>query len=203
MTIAAENTDYSTFEYWESRYSSISETYDWFRDFDAILHELAAILPAKTACILNLGCGNSLFPLQMYRAGWQSLVNVDYSSSVIQYMQRIAPEQEWTVCDLFQMDQFYQSESFDCAIDKGTLDAFLTVKHDPWNPDSEIVDRITKYMLQVCNVLKPNGSFLHITFAQPHFRQRFFQIPEFDVKVHKLSGTNGTFEYFIYEAIKV
>jgi hypothetical protein len=78
----------------------------------------------------------------------------------------------------------------------------LTEKHDPWDPHPELVEKITNYMRQVSNQIKVGGSFLHITFAQPQFRQRFIELKEFKVTCHRLGTNTGGFEYFCYEAIK-
>ena len=141
----------------------------------------------------------------MYTHGWQNIVNVDYSLNVIEYMKQRCqhmPEMTWKVADIFELNNHFNQE-FDCAIDKGTLDALLTEKHDPWNPHSELLERIHHYITQVAHVLKPNGKLLHITFAQPHFRKRFLEIPQFSVQVHPLGGLDGSFEYFCYEATKI
>jgi hypothetical protein len=113
-------------------------------------------------------------------------------------------ELEWIVGDIFELDKcFPQSETFDIALDKGTLDALLTVKHDPWNPHEELMAQIRIYVSQVSKQIKRGGRFLHITFSQPHFRRRFFEIPDFEVHVHKLGINDGGFDYFCYEAIKL
>jgi EEF1A lysine methyltransferase 4 len=164
-------------------------------------------MPNKSAKILHLGCGNSTLAEELYKSGYNCITNVDYSQKVIKYMKERTmdmKEMKWIVGDIFELEKcFNLLASFDIAIDKGTLDALLTVKHDPWNPHQELLDQIHAYVQQVLLQLKKGGSFLHITFAQPHFRKRFLDIPEFEVKVHKLGTGNGGFEYFCYEAIKL
>ncbi|KAJ3295151.1 hypothetical protein HK104_002961 [Borealophlyctis nickersoniae] len=110
----------------------------------------------------------------------------------------------WLCGDIFHLDELFpdQSNQFDCAIDKGTLDALLTKKHDPWNPPQEVVEKMALYMTQVRDVLKPGGLFMHITFAQPHFRRRFLEVEGMEVEVHTLGGADS-FEYFCYVGRKV
>jgi EEF1A lysine methyltransferase 4 len=201
--LPAKNKEYGTLQYWESRYSEVTETFDWFKDFAQIKDQTASIFPDKHAKLINLGCGNSLFAVQLVEEGWIDLVNVDYSENCIQYMKTQYPALNWVVCDIFKMDEMFPSDHFDCAIDKGTLDALLTKKHDPWDPSQDILDEIRLYMIQVAKSLKPGGKFIHITFAQPHFRRRFLEFDCFKVKVHALQSENGSFEYFCYEAIKI
>ena len=134
------------------------------------------------------------------------MVNLDFSPAVIENMRnRTAdmPEMSWIVGDIFHLDEVFKSENdrFDVAIDKGTLDALLTKKHDPWDPDPELIAQMQQYMEQVRDVLKPDGIFLHITFAQPHFRRRLLEVKGMSVEVQTLGGAD-TFEYFIYVARK-
>ena len=112
-------------------------------------------------------------------------------------------EMTWDCGDVFKMDSLYSPQTFDVAIDKGTLDAFLTVKHDPWNPSKELLDRISLYISQVSNTLKQNGLFLHVTFSQPRFRKQFLELgQDWQVEVYNLSGEKDAFEYYIYACYK-
>lgn len=197
------NAEYKTLEYWEERYSELESTFDWFKDFSSIEKQLTPLLPCKECSIINLGCGNSLFSQQLFAAGWMNITNVDYSSKCIEYMSHLAPEMQWIICDIFKMDNTFAQKSFDCAVDKGTLDALLTVKHDPWDPATELLDEIKLYMLQVAKIIKKGGKFIHITFAQPHFRKRFLQVDGLEVAVHALLAEGGSFEYFCYVATKI
>ncbi|KAJ3043765.1 hypothetical protein HDV00_004171 [Rhizophlyctis rosea] len=196
-----DNERYGTLDYWEERYKKEGEQgFDWFKDFKALAEPLGQLIPDKTSKVLHLGCGNSRLSEDMYTAGWKNTVNVDYSPAVIENMQsrtKHMPEMTWTVGDIFHLDAVIPTSTFDVAIDKGTLDALLTKKHDPWDPDPELVEQMKEYMVQVREVLKPGGMFIHITFAQPHFRRRFLEVDGMTVKVQTLGGAD-TFEYFVY-----
>ncbi|KAJ3051090.1 hypothetical protein HK097_007934 [Rhizophlyctis rosea] len=202
-----DNERYGTQEYWEERYQKEGEQcFDWFKDFNALVQPLEQIIPDRSARILHLGCGNSRLSEDMYKAGWRNMVNLDFSPAVIENMRSRTssmPEMSWIVGDIFHLDQVFTTptDHFDVAIDKGTLDALLTKKHDPWDPDVELVAQMQQYMEQVRDVLKPNGVFLHITFAQPHFRRRFLEVEGMSVEVQTLGGAD-TFEYFVYVARK-
>lgn len=127
------NEEYGTHKYWEKRYELDEQDFDWFKSYDSLKTLLGNI--TKDSSILHLGCGNSMLGPAMYEDGYHNQVNVDYSANVIQKMQQRTAEMhkmEWRVCDIFQLDKHFQAESFDIAIDKGTLDALLTKKHDPW-----------------------------------------------------------------------
>ena len=77
--------------------------------------------------ILVLGCGNADFSEDLYDDGYTNVVNVDISSVVIGQMQDRnleRPLMEWKVMDVTDMSEF-ESNSFDIAIDKSTIDALL------------------------------------------------------------------------------
>jgi EEF1A lysine methyltransferase 4 len=182
-------------------------TFDWFKGFNDVSLELENLIGDKTSSILHLGCGNSTLGEEMYKNGYRNIVNVDYSPTVIEFMSTRCKEMcemKWITADIFEMDKHPELDSlFDIALDKGTLDALLTIKHDPWDPHQELVKRIAQYMRQISGRLRIGGKFLHITFCQPHFRRKFIEIEEFNVRVHQLSSANGGFQYFCYEAVKV
>lgn len=52
--------------------------------------------------LLHVGCGTSLLGLQLHRAGYKDVVNVDYVSAVTEQMaaQYGAPGITWEACDL-------------------------------------------------------------------------------------------------------
>jgi len=92
------------------------------------------LIPQKDARILMLGCGNSTLSQDMYDDGYKNIVNIDYSSVVIDQMRRRhkerRPEMEWLEMDV--RDLQFADQSFDVAIDKGTMDAMMTSKGDVW-----------------------------------------------------------------------
>jgi SAM-dependent methyltransferase len=156
----------------------------------------------KTASVLHLGCGNSHLSIQMYDQGWLDQTNIDYSSTVIKNMSAEFGNVKWICGDIFSMDS-YLDKKYDIAIDKGTLDALLTVKHDPWNPDIKLKEHIRNYVDQIVSALEPNGIYIHITWSQPHFRKIFLSHPHLDVQVNKLCSESDSFEYFIYICRKI
>ena len=142
--------------------------------------------------------------VQMYDQGWHDQTNLDYSAVVIQNMSRefAHTNLEWICGDIFEMDSFL-TKRFNAAIDKGTLDALLTVKHDPWDPSIELRDHIRKYLDQIVNALVLDGQYIHITWSQPHFRTIFLSHPCLELEIIKLGGETDSFEYFIYVCKKV
>jgi len=62
----------------------------------------------------------------MYNAGFENVINIDYSSNVIAQMcerTKTLTKMKWEVMDV--TDIKYPENSFDVAIDKSTIDALL------------------------------------------------------------------------------
>eukprot|EP00746_Dinoflagellata_sp_MGD_P133786 gnl/MRDRNA2_/MRDRNA2_67539_c0_seq2.p1 gnl/MRDRNA2_/MRDRNA2_67539_c0~~gnl/MRDRNA2_/MRDRNA2_67539_c0_seq2.p1 ORF type:complete len:172 (-),score=32.99 gnl/MRDRNA2_/MRDRNA2_67539_c0_seq2:61-576(-) len=74
-----------------------------------------------------MGCGNSLLTEELYDEGYEKIVNIDNSSTVIDQMRErnsgLRPAMKWTVMDATKMT-FGDSE-FDCAIDKSLMDTLM------------------------------------------------------------------------------
>ena len=87
---ASHNTDFGKVDYWEKRFE-VEEEYDWLLTFNQLKCTLLPYLEDETyggkrARILLVGVGNSTFSADLYDAGFTNLVNVDYSSVVIEKM---------------------------------------------------------------------------------------------------------------------
>lgn len=206
--LGTKNQDFGTKEYWEKRYEKEELlSFDWFKGFQELRILFENLIANKSGKVLQLGCGNSLMSHELYRHGWKNIVNVDYSETVIKSMIKKSismPDMEWVVTDILRLNDSFEPETFDYAIDKGTLDALLTEKHDPWNPEQELIAKIKIYLTQIAQSLKPNGKLIHITYSQPHFRTIFLNlVKSFKIIVHKLKEDSDAFDYFVYECIKI
>ncbi|TPX49968.1 hypothetical protein SeMB42_g00561 [Synchytrium endobioticum] len=201
--LPSKNASYGTKEYWDSRYKSeTGQTFDWFKEYSALKSQFNEFIPCDSK-ILHLGTGNSTLPEDMADGGYQDQTAVDYSSIVIESMNRRPARRglAYLEADVFQLDLRFASSSFDVAVDKGTLDAFLTHErdHDPWNPSSETKVTVAKYLQQISYVLKSNGLFIHVTFAQPHFRKPLLALlPDTLTLVSTRTIQGDGFDYFLY-----
>ncbi|KAJ3332473.1 hypothetical protein HDU76_000119 [Blyttiomyces sp. JEL0837] len=198
------NTLYATKDYWESRYQEDSannvQQYEWLKGWSFYKEALTPLID-KSHNILHLGCGNSALSPEMYKDGYLSQENIDFSEIVISDMKKLYADMtgiKWTVADIFHMSETLELKSFDCVLDKGTLDAFLTgmPDEDPWDPSPECLKKCTVYLTQVEAVMKPGGVFIQITWSQPHFRRRLLEVTGMDVSVKKV-GTDWEFFVFV------
>jgi len=104
------------------------------------------------------------------------------------------PEMEWHEMDIRRLD--FNDNSFDVAIDKGTMDAMMTSKGDVWDPPDQVIQDCTKEVDEVIRILKPeSGVFLYLTFGQPHFRRRYVTRPNTKLEIRELGDM---FHYYLY-----
>ncbi|KAI0730707.1 S-adenosyl-L-methionine-dependent methyltransferase [Earliella scabrosa] len=201
-----KNEEYGTKEYWDQRYTQESEdtSFDWFKSYSDIADIIREIIPDKSSRILMLGCGNSTLSRDMYDDGYKNIINTDYSGILIEKMRRkhehSAPEMGWHEMDI--RDLKFDSDSFDVAIDKGTMDAMMTAKADVWasthphlDPPEEVVQNCNREVGEVLRVLRKGGTFIYLTFGQPHFRRRYLDRPGTTLEIRKLGDA---FHYFLY-----
>lgn len=139
---------YAEQEYWDARYEASQATdpvYDWFSHCAPVVAKLIEEhldvrrkeglhgTGKQPPRLLMLGCGNSELSWRLAEDhGLTAIVNIDYSSLVIEQMvaasakrgtQAVAAMQ-WRVADVTDMqDALPAGESIDVVIDKSTLDA--------------------------------------------------------------------------------
>ncbi|KAI0738534.1 S-adenosyl-L-methionine-dependent methyltransferase [Daedaleopsis nitida] len=194
-----KNEEYGTKKYWDQRYTQESEdsSFDWFKSYSDVAEIMREIVPDKSSRILMLGCGNSTLSQDMYDDGYKNIVNTDYSAILIEKMrhkhEQSTPEMEWYEMDI--RDLKFDGNSFDVAIDKGTMDAMMTAKADVWDPPEEVVQNCNREVDEVLRVLRKGGVFVYLTFGQPHFRRRYLDRPGTTLEIRKLGEA---FHYYLY-----
>ncbi|KAJ7717115.1 S-adenosyl-L-methionine-dependent methyltransferase [Mycena maculata] len=201
MSLPRSNERYGEKAYWDERYTqeaAADASFDWFKSYSDVAPLLRSLIPRKDARILMLGCGNSTLSQDMYDDGYTNIVNTDYSSVVIEQMRgrhaEVRPGMEWLEMDV--RDLKFADQSFDVAIDKGTMDAMMTAKGDVWDPPQQVIDDCTAEVDQVIRTLKKDtGVFIYLTFGQPHFRRRFLARPDTKLEVKELGEA---FHYYLY-----
>lgn len=159
--------NYGDPSYWEKRYEEQKgKTFDWLEDYESLKLIIENLID-KSAKILILGCGNAELGEDMYQDGYHNIANMDISSVVIQQMtdrNLEKPEMTWSVMDV--RDLKYETQTFDLAIDKSTIDALLCGEDAYIN-----VARMTK---EVQRVLKVGGYYMAISYGIPETRLDHF-----------------------------
>jgi hypothetical protein len=71
----------------------------------------------------------------MYHDDYRNIVNTDYSPVIIDLMKTRCPFMSWLVMDINNLE--YESDSFECVLEKGTIDALLVDEKSPWRLSDE------------------------------------------------------------------
>ncbi|KIX96537.1 uncharacterized protein Z520_07803 [Fonsecaea multimorphosa CBS 102226] len=202
----AESKRLAQAEYWDERYAKVGpdeQVHEWFRSFDDLAPFLDRHLfqvrgPETAPKILHLGSGDSTIPEDLSRRGYKDQLCVDFSPVVVDIMSKRHQDVggiTWKHADVRQMDEVLPSESVDVAFDKGTLDAMIY--GSPWDPPDEVLDNTGRYIREVFRVLKPDGTFIYVTYRQPHFIKPLLNCKgvNWDITVDVLGGSGSSLDY--------
>ncbi|KAI9915034.1 hypothetical protein PsorP6_007531 [Peronosclerospora sorghi] len=181
------NISYKDKGYWDSRFDS-EESYDWLVRFENVAGLLGKYLRPSDRILMVNGFSldttshYSLFPLGWmrkfyYNAGFHHITNIDFSEVVIKrmsakYSERM-PEMLWLEADMTKLCDVFEAQSFDVVIDKAAMDALMCDEGDVWSPTEAVIEQAHAMCSGITSLLTPQGTFLQISFAQPHFRKRF------------------------------
>lgn len=153
--------------YWDELYaggtSQDEEVFDWFLGWRDLAPMLDGIMAQNHASsVLNIGCGNSLLPEEMYDAGYVHQTCVDVSQAVIASMSErncSRPQIRWIAADCTDLTPALAEETFDLVIDKGLFDA--VVCHDL---HALMVVRLIR---AACRATKIGGTYVCISLHKP------------------------------------
>ena len=131
--LPSNHEQFRTKDYWDRFFQERGcEAFEWYGSYADMAHLVAQHAPNKQANILVIGCGNSEFSHHLYDAGYTNIRNVDYSEVVIDEMKKKnannrRPGMHWDVGDMTDMSADYMNNQFSLVIDKGALDALMSV----------------------------------------------------------------------------
>ena len=150
-------------EYWEKFFAKRSVPFEWYGEYTDLCHVLHKYIKHNNR-VLMAGCGNSRLSEDLYDAGFKNIDNVDISAVVIRQMtdrnKSKRPTMHFLQMDLLKMN--FADNSFDCVIDKGTLDAIMT------DDSTSTIEKITAMIAEIRRVLKNNGRYICVSLAQGH-----------------------------------
>ena len=112
---AGSNEEYGESEYWDDRFAQ-EPSYEWLLTFEEVAAQMTPFLKSSDK-ILVVGCGNSNFSADLYDAGFTNVVNIDFSSIVIENMRernQDRPGMEWKVC--FYLSEIWVLESSSLSV---------------------------------------------------------------------------------------
>ncbi|XP_020585888.1 methyltransferase-like protein 13 [Phalaenopsis equestris] len=156
--------DYGDAEYWDARYwEQGGSSFDWYQRFSALRPIINKLIPSSSK-ILMVGCGNARISEDMVKDGYVDLMNIDISSIVIELMRKKCmhiPQLKYMQMDVRDMG-FFNDETFDSVIDKGTLDSLMCGFDAPFSA-FQMIEEVNR-------VLKPGGIYMLITYGDPSVR---------------------------------
>lgn len=177
-------------EYWDKFFTKRSSAFEWYGEYTDLCHILHKYLKHSNS-ILIVGCGNSRLSEDLFDVGFHSIHNIDISDVVVRQMtarnKDKRPEMKFVKMDMLHMS--YDDSSFDCVIDKGTLDAIFC------NNDEVTVSKVDCMFNEIKRVLKLSGRYVCITLAQEHILEKILKRFESNwlLRVHRvLLGTDTT-----------
>lgn len=178
--------------------SGDSKHYDWILEYSTLKPFLLPYLESEDE-ILMVGCGNSRLSEGLYADGFRKIENTDYSTGVIEMMSRrtaeACPLMTWRVLDMRDMSVYYEAR-FDVVIDKCAMDAIWSDGGSVWEPSEATVRDITSTVREIHRVLKPGGTFIFVSFGQPHFRKPLLSVIDWEIRTTEIGM------FFMYVMVK-
>jgi len=179
--------------YWDDRYQKDPDTFEWLEGYKEMkdMIEMIAGDCRETCRILHVGCGNSVLTEEMYDAGYHQIINIDFSSTVIEQMiarNQKRPEMIWLEMDATHME--LPDEAFDLVIDKSVTDTFACGENAPLT--------IATYLKELWRVLRPGGTLLAVSYGAPDSRRSHFTSPHLDWTLTELDFPKNLGVHYAY-----
>lgn len=197
--------------YWEKRYKeeTNAEPFDWLTDpvltVQTVLPYLDEITNVDHINVLDLGCGNSIFPCELLQnvPKQTNIFCLDYISESLEFQRQTvfntigsnANENESRllfVCGDAEKLPFH-SNIMHLVFDKGTTDSLLKDrKHGK--------KRTITALSEVFRVIVPNGKLLQFTDEDPDVRLPLLEqaAKNYDASINYKILSSGSIEYFMY-----
>lgn len=169
----SDECNYNRIHFWDQRYLEDQEPFEWYYPYEQF-KEIINDHVAKTARIMDAGCGNSELLQHLVEDGFEEVVGVDFSRVVIdQLKKRFADYPEIELKCLNMQDSDLEKNSFDCIIDKGLFDSIAC------NMRSD--EAIGNYMAEIERLLVEDGIFIMISMGNPEERLKYIEMYDIDL----------------------
>jgi hypothetical protein len=133
----------------------------------------------------------------LFDSGYKEITNIDFSEQVIEVMRTenaLRADMKWEIMDMTHIS--YESESYDAVVDKGALDALMSVNSE------EVKAQAVNMFEGIHRVLSNRGKYMCITLAEDyiisHLLGYFTSNGCYDISIHILtSDTPSPFKPFL------
>ncbi|CAK77628.1 unnamed protein product (macronuclear) [Paramecium tetraurelia] len=197
LSLSTEYPDFSSVDYWNNRYSKQKDKFfEWLQTYSTLQPFIHNCLFGRfdISQILYVGCGNSQLQDYMQLDGIKNIRCVDFSDVLIrQKQQQTIP---YYLMDVTTKIDF-EDEEFDFIIDKCLLDSLMS--------GSSFFERVSKYLSECYRILKPNGTFMIISYGHPDIRTiylKLFKIQIIPIEKTKIEQFNDIEHHYIYMCTK-
>lgn len=191
----------------QKRFSS----FDQYGDYLDLCHVIHRYLKPQNKALM-IGCGNSKLSEELYDVGYTNIYNIDTSDTIIKQMvakhHLKRPGMTFVVMDTTELT--YENNSFDCVIDRGTLDTIFV------DESNESVSKVKQMFSEVNRVLKVGGRYICIcmmiheyiltellTWFGEGWVIRLHKIDSDQVRGHGSSGIGSHVPVFIFVFTKM
>ena len=172
--------------YWANFFRARRATFEWYGEPHEVLplfERLAANESLRDREVLHVGCGNSMLPTALLKAGVVTkMTNVDFDTDTIRQMQRVEPRLEWREVDIRGGGLSRLNRKFSTVIDKGFLDAFLA---DDAKDTTLSIAR--EYFDSLMPLLEPRCRVVIISLCQRYIVEALLKVfylrPDFSLRV--------------------
>eukprot|EP00747_Dinoflagellata_sp_TGD_P085572 gnl/TRDRNA2_/TRDRNA2_162932_c0_seq3.p1 gnl/TRDRNA2_/TRDRNA2_162932_c0~~gnl/TRDRNA2_/TRDRNA2_162932_c0_seq3.p1 ORF type:complete len:251 (-),score=23.64 gnl/TRDRNA2_/TRDRNA2_162932_c0_seq3:25-720(-) len=153
--------------YWDAAYAAgkYRQSYEWHQTCEELWPFIQKALGGDTGLkILHVGCGNSTLGRLLVDAGYNSVLNVDYSEVIIDLMRGRHPKLSWLHADCCKAGALGAADAWDLCID--SLLESMTAR---------MTERGRLMIREVHRVLRPGGQYLIFSNATPQERLPLLQ----------------------------
>ncbi|GKT19110.1 hypothetical protein ADUPG1_011444, partial [Aduncisulcus paluster] len=148
--------------YWDKLYSETTTNFDWYCQIKDIYTLFSPKVTADSEILIQ-GCGSSRTPEQLYTHGHKHITAVDFCERVIAAQKHRC--QGLDGISFEYMNVCYSelpSDTYDFIIDKALLDTILC--------STDNFESCKAYLRETYRVLKPGGTFMILSHADPSER---------------------------------
>ncbi|RUS15533.1 S-adenosyl-L-methionine-dependent methyltransferase [Endogone sp. FLAS-F59071] len=146
-------------DYWITRFTT-EPSFEWLCPYSTLRPHLLPYLSESTE-ILNLGCGNSQLPFDLWRDGYRRVTSVDFAPNVVERMRAEAvdtyPGLQFEVMDCMDLAQL-PTGMFEVVVDKSTVDAIAC-------GDDDGMEKMRRVCSEVARVTKEEAVWVSVSYA--------------------------------------
>lgn len=168
--------------FWEEKYAENASEFEWYHSYKMIKDVVTQyIKDIPAARVLNVGCGTSKLPEDMFNDGFRNIVNIDSSEDCIREMRAKFNEKMpktflFMKMDIIEMN--FGNGIFSHVIDKGTFDSIASGYRSTEN--------LHKYLKEIDRVMQPKGIYFCLSHRDLEDRDQFFGRLNWTVFAHKI-----------------